>query len=115
MLLVYSLFAVALLGASDVITSSLQQALPQEKSSSVCEQGNEANKQGSQDAHAFIGVISEVDYSKGLVTVETDAGKLKVAASPEDLANLQEGDILVLCATEEVPVESPILKEPFIT
>ena len=115
MLLVYSLFAVALLGASDVITSSLQQALPQEKSSSVCEQGNEANKQGSQEAYAFIGVISEVDYSKGLVTVETDAGKLRVAASPKDLANLQEGDILVLCATEKVPVESPILKEPFIT
>ena len=115
MLLVYSLFAAALLGASDVTTSSIQQALPQGTPSSVCEQGNEANKQGSQEAYAFIGVISEVDYSKGLVTVETDAGKLRVAASPKDLANLQEGDILVLCATEEVPVESPILKEPFIT
>src|SRR5713226_4400398 len=69
MLLVYSLFAAALLGASDVTTSSIQQALPQGTPGSVCERGNGATEQGSRDAHAFIGVISEVDYSKGLVTV----------------------------------------------
>jgi len=110
MLLVYALFAAALLGASDVTTPSIPQALPQGTPGGVCEQGNAATEQGSQETHAFIGVISEVDYSKGLVTVETDAGKLNVAASSEDLANLQEGDLLVLCATEKVPVESPILE-----
>lgn len=112
MLLVYSLLAVALLGASDVTT---QQALPQETPGSICERSNGATEQGAQDAQAIVGVVSEVDYSKGLVTIETDAGKLEAAASPEDVADLHEGDILILCTTEESPGENPVLKEPFIT
>jgi len=114
MLLVYSLLAAALLGASDVTTS--QQALPQETPGSICERSNGATEQGAQeDSPAFIGVISEIDYSKGLVTIETDAGKLEAAVSSEDLAHLQEGNLLILCATEEAPGENPILQEPFIT
>jgi hypothetical protein len=66
MLLIYSLFAAALLGASNVTTSSIQQALPQGTPGSVCERGNGATKQESRDAHAFIGVISEVDYTRVL-------------------------------------------------
>jgi molybdopterin synthase catalytic subunit len=112
MLLVYSLLAAALLGASDVTT---QQALPQETFGSVCKQDNSSTEQGAQDAQAFVGIVREVDYNKGLVTIDTDAGKLEAAASLEDIVDLHEGDILILCATEKVPAKDPVLKEPFIT
>lgn len=114
MMLLHSLSLAALLGASSVAAVAAAQPLPQGTPEGVCGQGDSASEQGLQDGHVVLGVVSSVDRRTGLLTLETNAGRIEMAASAEDLNGLQEGDILVVCLMEEGPFEDDILKGPFI-
>ena len=98
---VYSLFVAALFAAGSVVIAFAQQPLPQGTPKSPCEQGTRVTDPEGEDAHILIATVSRVDHDQGLITLETDVGKLEMAAAPEEIADIQEGDVLIVYMTEE--------------
>jgi hypothetical protein len=59
-----------------------------------------ATKSGGKRAmhgqHTMSGTVSTVDHQTGMVSLNTDAGELKLHFPPQSLQNVKEGDTLTV-------------------
>jgi hypothetical protein len=61
---------------------------------------NAATKSGGKRAmhgqHTMSGTVSTVDHQTGMVSLNTDAGELKLHFPPQALQNVKEGDTITV-------------------
>ncbi len=103
-----------LLGVGGLTPSAARQPVSPSVPADVCAEGAQTPAHDTPEEQAVLGAISSVDRSTGLVTLETDTGRLEMAVPREELQGLREGDILVVCLGEEGPATEEILKSPFV-
>ena len=71
-----------------------------------CEQDIAAIAPEARGGHATVATVIQVDHQHGLLHLDTDRGRLLTFATPEDIADLQEGDQLVVCIASAEPAEN---------
>jgi hypothetical protein len=74
---------------------------------SNCEQDIAAIAPQARGGYAAVATVIQVDHQHGLLHLDTDRGRLLTFATPEDIADLREGDQLVVCIASAEPAENP--------
>jgi hypothetical protein len=79
---------------------SLQDALDQS-----CQQDMTAVVPHAHAGHSTVATVIQVDPQQGLLHLDTAEGQFLLAATPEDMKDLQEGDQLPVCIADAAPGE----------
>jgi len=71
-----------------------------------CEQFIAALDPQAHGGHAAVATVVQVDHQSGLLSLETEVGRVLTFAAPEETQNLQEGDQIMVCMAEVGPPEN---------
>jgi|RhiMetdeSRZDD1v2_1073273.scaffolds.fasta_scaffold1134807_1 hypothetical protein len=87
----------ALLALGSVLPASAQPASLQDALDQSCQHDLAAVVPDAHAGHSTVATVIQVDHQRGLLHLDTDHGRLLLAATPEDIKDLQEGDQLPVC------------------
>ena len=69
----------------------------------ACQQDIEVAAPYAPAGRTIVATIIQVDHQQGILTLETEMGRVLAFAAPEDIQDFQEGDPVVVCLVEEDP------------
>jgi hypothetical protein len=67
----------------------------------ICEQGTGGLREGPRGGQTLSATIRGIDYRTGLLDLETEGGKFRLDAAPEEVADLKVGDVLLVWTVGE--------------
>jgi hypothetical protein len=107
------MFAALLALSSPGVAKALSPVSP-ETLGAQCEQGQDPALQPKRAETAVPAVVTGIDRQHGIVELETEAGRAQIMVAPEATRELQTGDEVTLCMTDEEP-EHNLLQDSIVT
>ena len=95
----------AWLAVGSALLVSAQQPPPQDPFEQSCQQSVTALDPQARGGHAAVATVVRVDHRSGLLSLETDIGRVLTFAAPEEIKDLREGDQIMVCMAEVDPPE----------
>src|SRR5262245_52264922 len=95
----------ALLALGSALPTSAQPSSLQDTLDQSCQHDVAAVVPEAHAGHSTVATVIQVDHQQGLLHLATKEGPLLLAATPEDIKDLQEGDQLPVCIAEATPAE----------
>jgi hypothetical protein len=94
-----------LLALGSALPASAQAGSLQDTLDQSCQHDVAAVVPHAHTGHSTVATVIQVDRQQGLLHLDTEEGPLLLAATPEDIKDLQEGDQLPVCIAEAAPAE----------
>ena len=95
-----SLALAALLSLGSTVSAAYAPT-PQDRLENRRDQRSDSLTSPIPGATALVAVITDIDRLHGVVSLDTEIGKIVTVAAPEDLQNLHRGDQIVLYVMDE--------------
>src|SRR5262249_58984661 len=99
----YSWSCATLLALGSALPASAQPGSLQDTLDQSCQHDVAAVVPHVHRGHSTVATVIQVDPQQGLLHLDTEEGPLLLAATPDDIKDLQEGDQLPVCIAEADP------------
>ena len=103
----FSWSVTVLLAMGSALLVSAQQPLTPDPFEQSCQQSVTVLDPQARGGRAAAATVVRVDHQSGLLSLETDSGRVLTFAAPEEIQDLREGDQIMVCMAEVDPPENP--------